>query len=318
MSENDYNISNPKRNKHNHLLSEEIEEMINLYINSDLTTVDLSKIYRISQSSVYAHLKRRDIQIRSWNFTSRKPHKAYYKYHCNENYFDSIDTEDKAYFFGLLFADGNISILNTNSMSMRIMLQECDKDILLSFLRCIESNHPLKYDNKQSSKNYGILNVNPQYRIGIQHLHFCKTLISYGMVPKKSFVKQFPEVILNSNEDIIRHFIRGYFDGNGCIYFKYRNDGLIRSAMFSIVSTLDMCNVMRDIIYNKTGVNCKLRKNSKHEYSTIHSITVTSINETYKILCYLYDNSNFYLDRKYKQFMELDNFIKLKVVKHED
>ena len=49
MSENDYNISNPKRNKHNYLLSEEIEEMINLYINSDLTTVDLSKIYRICQ-----------------------------------------------------------------------------------------------------------------------------------------------------------------------------------------------------------------------------------------------------------------------------
>ncbi len=42
MSENDYNISNPKRNKHNHLLSEEIEEMINLYINSDLTQITWS------------------------------------------------------------------------------------------------------------------------------------------------------------------------------------------------------------------------------------------------------------------------------------
>lgn len=51
------------------------------------------------------------------------------KYKLNENYFDKIDIEEKAYFLGLLYADGYIFTLRSNKY-VRLQLQKIDKHIL--------------------------------------------------------------------------------------------------------------------------------------------------------------------------------------------
>ena len=38
-----------------------------------------------------------------------------------------------------------------------------------------------------------------------------------GCVPNKSLILKFPDSVIFSNKDLIRHFIRGYIDGDGCL-----------------------------------------------------------------------------------------------------
>ena len=57
------------------------------------------------------------------------------KYNFNEDYFEKIDTEDKAYFLGFIVADGCIS-----SKFNRISIIQKETDILYEFKRYIMLN----------------------------------------------------------------------------------------------------------------------------------------------------------------------------------
>ena len=50
--------------------------------------------------------------------------------------------------------------------------------------------------------------------------HLINTLISYGCTPKKSLTLKFPDISIFKNMDLIRHFIRGYFDGDGSVFIS--------------------------------------------------------------------------------------------------
>lgn len=51
----------------------------------------------------------------------------------------------------------------------------------------------------------------------VYNIHLHKTLKSYGCVPKKSLILKFPKESIFKSSDLIRHFIRGYWDGDGCL-----------------------------------------------------------------------------------------------------
>ena len=71
------------------------------------------------------------------------------KYTFNKDYFERIDSKDKAYFLGFLYADGCNSISTTQHHCTIILnLQEKDKDILDIFNKYINSNKPLTYRPK--------------------------------------------------------------------------------------------------------------------------------------------------------------------------
>lgn len=55
----------------------------------------------------------------------------------------------------------------------------------------------------------------------IVNKHLWEVLYNYGCTPRKSTTLQFPELSIFQSPDLIRHFIRGYFDGDGCISYTY-------------------------------------------------------------------------------------------------
>ena len=60
----------------------------------------------------------------------------------NSNYFETIDTEHKAYWLGFIYADGYLSISGkTKRMGVSLCLK--DKVHLQNFSKCIESNYPI-------------------------------------------------------------------------------------------------------------------------------------------------------------------------------
>lgn len=76
------------------------------------------------------------------------------KYTFNRDYFERIDSKDKAYFLGLLYADGCNSISTTQRHCTIILnLQEKDKDILNVFNKYINSNKPLAYRSGRNNRS---------------------------------------------------------------------------------------------------------------------------------------------------------------------
>ena len=92
------------------------QEMVNLYLTGEYSCHAIGKIHGTVGMSVWNVLKRHGVKV---NKTNRK-------YTLDESYFDQIDTEEKAYFLGLLYADGcNYEKKNTISIGLQ------DKDILI-------------------------------------------------------------------------------------------------------------------------------------------------------------------------------------------
>ena len=71
------------------------------------------------------------------------------KYPIQEDFFDVIDTEEKAYVLGLLYADG---YNNTDRNSVSLSLKESDKEILEKVTSLIQPTKPLSYLDTSTQK----------------------------------------------------------------------------------------------------------------------------------------------------------------------
>lgn len=133
------------------------------------------------------------------------------KYTVDHNFFNTIDTEEKAYILGFLYADG----CNTYDKSkckyiISIAQLEQDIDILNKILFSLHSNYKL-YKIVQSENN------KIKYKVEIASKRMSLDLIKVGCSPRKTFTITFPDENLYFKKNLYPHFIRGYFDGDGCI-----------------------------------------------------------------------------------------------------
>ena len=210
-----------------------------------------------------------------------------YKYTCNESYFETIDTEDKAYWLGFIYADGNVHSKETR---LRIMLHTRDAEHLFSFLNCIDSN-----------QKTNLRRIGEQEYIGVEiaRMKLAKDLIEKGCVPSKTFKLQFPsESILPRN--LQRHFIRGYFDGDGCLSTRFRplKTGVYLDCVFKLLGTHHMLeNIIRVIPID----NIKLKKNTRSE--GIYEFMVYDPKKIIVLMDYLYEDCQFFLRRKHDKYI---------------
>lgn len=149
------------------------------------------------------------------------------KYALNEEIFDIIDSEEKAYWLGFMFADASI---DTNSWVLEFTQK--DKEYVESFREFIQSDIPVKPKTVYfGGKTY------VSYRISICSKKLCQSLINKGCTPKKSLNKKFPDI----EERLYLPFIVGYFDGNGSISKRKPTGtyyGLISTGSLSFVESL--------------------------------------------------------------------------------
>lgn len=117
----------------------------------------------------------------------------------NSRVFDVIDTEEKAYWLGFLFADGYIA----DSGNVEISLKLSDINHLYKFQSFIGLNNAVKQDSYRC-------------RIYFMDKNIAENLKKYGMTPRKSLTLKYPssQVVPQHLEG---HFIRGYFDGDGSV-----------------------------------------------------------------------------------------------------
>lgn len=247
-----------------------------LYINGQYQT-EIAKLYNVSNTTISNILKENGIKIRDYNTPNKK-------YLINETYFDEICTPEKAYILGLLYADGtNINYRNT----IKIELQEKDKDILDRILKEIGSDSPLIFYNR--SKNNS-LHQNT-FAINICNKHISQTLEYLGMIPNKSLKLTFPSYL---HQDLYSHFIRGYCDG----------DGSFNKYCFGIVGTESFCNAIGKILEENIDITYTIY-NRKDNLTPTREIRINQKEQVIKVLNYIYKDSNIHLTRKYEKYLSI-------------
>ena len=215
----------------------------------------------------------------------------------NENYFEKIDSEDKAYFLGLICADGCI-INNQKTYRYQVVLKLHIKDIeiLQTFIKCIVGKMELW---KHGQRDMVELKLSGKKMVN--------DLFNLGITENKTFFLKYP----NISEYFERHFLRGYFDGDGCIRIKEdKRDNTFRGDFRIVGSSYEMLNKINERMNKLFGTNVnKLYGPTNKSYKFIGWSGMTDIENIYNGFYY---ESNFFLLRKKIIFDEVNQLLKNK------
>lgn len=206
----------------------------------------------------------------------------------DRHFFSQIDTEEKAYWLGFIWADGCVSINDkTNSGDISIELQVSDKNHLKKFNKSLGGNLQVKtrirtncFDGKYADREYETAFIR------LSSIDMANDLVKLGCVERKSHIAGIPEL----PDDLMWHFIRGFFDGDGCVCYQDNKTNL--RCDFTTVST-ELVDKLRGWLY-KQGVNTYVSMDN-----TKYRLCVAGRENNFRFLSALYDNATIYLDRKY-------------------
>lgn len=270
------------------VITKEMEENIIKDYQSGLSSIKLSDKYSINPSSVFNVLKRNGLSARSNSINSRK-------YDCNHDFFESIDTEEKAYWLGFIFADGWISKQQYGEY-FGITLSTKDVNHLYKLKTSMGSTYKVNsYQNDTPYKDDTQYSV---YKVSSKKI--VADLVDKGVFENKTNIIEPPKGV---PEKLIRHFIRGYFDGDGSLsyYVSSRNRKMYQVKILGTESLLDYIN---NFVEEKIGFRIP-RYYKRKETQTVMSYEMNSKIRTMSFLDYIYKDATVYLDRKYELYLSL-------------
>lgn len=267
------------RRKSIKIIEDNSQRIIDMY-NNGISIKTIAKYFEVDKKTISNHLKNNNVVIQN------NQHLGKDCYKINENFFDNFSTPNQAYILGLLYADG---YCNSNKNMIRITLQEEDKELLEKIRTILNFEKPLYFDERSMKT----LNCKNTYSLTIINKHLCNTLYSLGVVDRKSLILKFPTM----SKELIRHFVRGYFDGDGHI----NNPNISRGCSINIVSSKDFCNDLSDYLNKLLNIHTKVCDVNSNELTK--RIVCTKKEESLKFLSWIYNDAELYMDRKYKTYL---------------
>lgn len=254
-------------------------EICNMYL-SGISSVKLGKKFNCSCQTIIRVLERHNI---------KRTHISMRQYQLDEHYFDDIDTPNKAYYLGLLYADG---FNNERTNTIIISLQKGDENVLELMRRDMCSEIPLKLIDHSDRRACG-QNWKDQYRLEVHSKHMSKTLKQYGVVQNKSLILEWPTFL---RDYLYPHFLRGYIDGDGCIKTqKYTYE-------VNFAGTYNFCKKAQDYILEKFNIECTLYKDAcKNGITSV--LYIYGKKSVKHFLDSIYKDSDVYLERKYNTYI---------------
>lgn len=220
----------------------------------------------------------------------KKPANDLRRYKVNDHYFDEINTEHKAYWLGFLMADG--CVVRTDSHKtynrLEVNLKSSDYMHLKKLNNSLNANYPIKIFNKTNKTldfDYSIA------RLRITSSILVSDLIKNNITPNKTGKEIIPNTV---PKKLIKHFIRGFLDGDGTITVN-KTSGFCSSSI-TIIEEIN------NFIYKELNMKCNILKSNDNV--PIYTISYSS-KKSKILLDYLYKDSKIYLDRKYKRYIDL-------------
>lgn len=223
------------------------------------------------------------------------------KYTINDKYFENIDNERKAYWLGLLWADGSINKSSKACKTpnrLQISQNKDNKDVLYEFVKDLNSNYPVLHTMKPSGYN----SKGEFYELRINNTKIVSDLMNKGFDRKDRRIK-LPKIKPN----LMNHFIRGYFDGDGCLslYDQKRGHYITKRHELSFTGYTEFIKELQNVL----EINTKVTKNVKLKTykRTLKSSSLRyggkqSIDEIYN---YMYKDATIYNKNKHNKFITL-------------
>ena len=216
-----------------------------------------------SSYTVYKYLKKQGVKTRSNRENSKKYHVK------NRDFFENIDTEEKAYLLGFIYADG--SVVKTIKECLKELEEKSGYKVGIKYSRIIVNDHKIVDD-----------------------------LVKQGVKYHKSNTLEPPK---NIPYHLIRHFIRGYIDGDGSIIINNTKYGL--SFNVSMIGTDSVLDYIADYFMENNLIRTRVKHEKRHDYDIVSSCRWGGNIQAKKILDHLYNNSHCYLTRKHDRYLKL-------------
>jgi len=222
-------------------------------------------------------------KLKELNITKRS-NSVYRKRSWNENFFNNIDTEEKAYWLGFLYADGCVHDKPNGQKLITLCVK--DKEVIEKFIKSIDGDFTVK-------------KYNDVYGVYLTSKAMFNDLFKLGCVPRKSLILKFPSIASN----LINHFIRGYFDGDGTV-FTYARKGKLKkykSIGVGICGTEELLKIL------SSHAPINIPKKDKRKLSNVWYSSLSGTKKSLAFYNYLYNNATIWLDRKKNKF---ENYFK--------
>lgn len=215
----------------------------------------------------------------------------------NEDYFRVLETPEQAYILGFIYADGynredTLELVQINS---RI-------DVLYKIRDALSSDAELK-----------------EYTPGKSTIYFnsrtlCIDLSRLGATKAKSLTLEFPNFI---PDELMSHFIRGYFDGDGCVWDGKRKtmtvkdlskpcgfrERIVHNVKFTFTGNSKFITelqayLMRKLGFKRTKLNFSKAKERKH----ICTMEYSGRGQLKALYDYMYKDADIYCEEKFNKF----------------
>lgn len=257
-----------------------IEEdvLTELYLTQRLSA---QKIAKITGAKVYQI----NYLLDKYKIPKRNLSDANRKYCVNHSYFKQIDTDEKAYWLGFLYADGFIAAGNYVGLT----LASADKNHIEKFRKAIQSTHPI---HVYQTTGYS----NTEYaRLTFASQEMVRDLEKLGCIQHKTFLLKFPTE-QQVPRQFLKDFVRGYLDGDGSITTGGKNSPL----RLKFCGTSEFLEGLRAYFNTILAPDCVLNKLEKRhkDAKNNYSLCLGSTKKSLLILHELYDGATTFLDRK--------------------
>lgn len=244
---------------------------------TSISLTEMGKRENVDRRTLAKHFKELGIEIVNKQNRSK----------FNEHIFDQIDSEEKAYWLGFIFADGYIS-----SSPIRKGVKSVYQFELSLGIKDIEHLNKFK---RFMDYEKDIITDGNRCRFVVTNKYLWTLLNELGCTPNKSLSLTFPDIPQN----LVKHFIRGYFDGDGCISRHVHNTCV--TPHIELLGTKQMLEQI--LLYS--NISAKYKHDKRHSEETWS--LEWSKQEGIDFINYLYQDCSIYLDRKYELYQFFKN-----------
>lgn len=269
------------------LTKEQEQEIIDQY--NYTTSTELAKRYNVSTSKIN--------QVWSQAGLKGKTSRIYY---LDENFFENIDTDEKAYWVGFIASDGCLYHPKDNRQDiLSISLSIKDKEHLEKFKTSLKTNKPLSVGKHGSHKQF------EHICLQISSNKLCQDLQKIGITYRKTYDVQWPKI----PQQLLPAYIRGYFDGDGHISHKIEENHL-HNVSITIAGFYNNLKNFQDYLETQGIQSSFSLHNDKNRAPNFGCLWLSNKFYKQKFLHLIYDNASVYLDRKYllaNRFIDLYN-----------
>ncbi len=204
----------------------------------------------------------------------------------NTSIFKNIDTEEKAYWLGFIYADGSV---DNRHKKLKVTLSEKDENHLLKLKKFLEHDKPLyRYAEKPFNLNSDYI-CKPQIELSAYSVELFNSLQKFGIIPNKTY--NFCLDLSAIPNHLHKHFWRGMIDGDGCVV------ATDKSRVLQLTGHREVCQMFLDHIKQYFDTTVSILPDG-NVFTVKFSKTLAG-----KIARYFYEDSTIHLERKYEKAM---------------